>query len=78
MLEYVSVHALIAQSAERILGKDEVTGSNPVKSSTYFLFQKRTHLCVVSKEKRISLKPFQNNNPRKFYLCGLNYIIKSS
>ena len=34
MLKYVSVHALIAQSAERILGKDEVTGSNPVKSST--------------------------------------------
>ena len=27
--------ALIAQSAERILGKDEVTGSSPVKGSTW-------------------------------------------
>ncbi len=28
-------NALIAQSAERILGKDEVTGSSPVKGSIW-------------------------------------------
>ena len=26
--------ALVAQSVERVLGKDEVTGSNPVKGSS--------------------------------------------
>ena len=37
MVYYISVvqigHADVAQSVERILGKDEVTGSNPVISS---------------------------------------------
>ena len=27
--------ALVAQSVERVLGKDEVTGSNPVKGSSF-------------------------------------------
>ena len=37
MLQYISCQAIayadVAQSVERILGKDEVTGSNPVISS---------------------------------------------
>ena len=32
-----SIDALVAQSAERILGKNEVTGSNPVEGSRFCL-----------------------------------------
>ena len=31
------MHAAIAQSVERIHGKDEVTGSNPVRGSIFFV-----------------------------------------
>ena len=32
--DILSWFALVAQSVERVLGKDEVTGSNPVKGSS--------------------------------------------
>ena len=34
-MSFCERHALIAQLVERILGKDEVTGSTPVKSSIF-------------------------------------------
>ena len=33
-IDILSWVALVAQSVERVLGKDEVTGSNPVKGSS--------------------------------------------
>ena len=55
-----SVNAAMAQSVERVLGKDEVTGSNPVSSS-----KKRTQAflaCVlffVVTLKNGDLRPYQ-------------------
>ena len=44
-------HADVAQSVERILGKDEVTGSNPV-SSFFIVFS------AISTDFALSRKPF--------------------